>query len=57
MPGGATILSATTNPERVEAPVTMKAYLLCVFAVSVSVVYTSITYTRTASWRSRSSGS
>ncbi|WVQ98859.1 hypothetical protein IAU59_005990 [Kwoniella sp. CBS 9459] len=31
MPGGA-VLSATTNPDRVEAPVTVKAYLLCVFA-------------------------
>ncbi|EIW69408.1 hypothetical protein TREMEDRAFT_56909 [Tremella mesenterica DSM 1558] len=31
MPGGA-VLMATTNPDRVEAPVTVKAYLLCVFA-------------------------
>lgn len=31
MPGGA-VISATTNPQRVEAPVTVKAYLLCVFA-------------------------
>ncbi|WVF72072.1 hypothetical protein IAT40_006884 [Kwoniella sp. CBS 6097] len=31
MPGGA-VLSATTNPDRVEAPVTVKAYLICVFA-------------------------
>ncbi|WWD01272.1 hypothetical protein V866_008215 [Kwoniella sp. B9012] len=32
MPGGATVLAAATNPDRVEAPVTVKAYLLCVFA-------------------------
>lgn len=25
-------MSATSNPDRVEAPVTLKAYLLCVFA-------------------------
>ncbi|GFZ45611.1 High-affinity glucose transporter RGT2 [Saitozyma sp. JCM 24511] len=31
VPGGA-VISATTNPDRVEAPVTIKAYLLCVFA-------------------------
>lgn len=32
MPGGAVTLSATTDIERVEAPVTMKAYLMCAFA-------------------------
>jgi hypothetical protein len=31
VPGGA-VLTASTNPNRVEAPVTIKAYLLCVFA-------------------------
>ncbi|GFZ47567.1 High-affinity glucose transporter SNF3, partial [Saitozyma sp. JCM 24511] len=31
MPGGA-VVTTTFNPERVEAPVTIKAYLLCVFA-------------------------
>ncbi|RSH85501.1 hypothetical protein EHS25_004897 [Saitozyma podzolica] len=31
VPGGA-VLTTTTNLERVEAPVTLKAYLLCVFA-------------------------
>ena len=31
MPGGA-VISATTNTDRVEAPVTLKAYLMCVFA-------------------------
>lgn len=32
MPGGAVTLSATTDIERVEAPVTLKAYLMCAFA-------------------------
>lgn len=32
VPGGAGVLSAPLSPERVEAPVTIKAYLLCVFA-------------------------
>lgn len=32
VPGGATMLAAASSPERVEAPVTVKAYLLCVFA-------------------------
>jgi hypothetical protein len=31
VPGGA-VISASSNPDRVEAPVTIKAYLLCVFA-------------------------
>ncbi|KAK8869745.1 hypothetical protein IAR55_000313 [Kwoniella newhampshirensis] len=31
LPGGA-VLTATSNPDRVEAPVTIKAYLLCAFA-------------------------
>jgi SP family sugar:H+ symporter-like MFS transporter len=31
VPGGA-VVTTTFNPERVEAPVTIKAYLLCVFA-------------------------
>ncbi|KAL7425074.1 hypothetical protein Q5752_000762 [Cryptotrichosporon argae] len=31
MPGGA-VLAATNNPDRVEAPVTVKAYLACAFA-------------------------
>lgn len=32
MPGGAVIPQGTDDVERVEAPVTMKAYLMCVFA-------------------------
>lgn len=32
VPGGPGVLSAPLSPERVEAPVTVKAYLLCVFA-------------------------
>jgi MFS family permease len=32
MPGGAVILTGTTDVNRVEAPVTVKAYLLCAFA-------------------------
>lgn len=32
MPGGAVTLSATTDIERVEAPVTLKAYFMCAFA-------------------------
>lgn len=31
MPGGA-VLAATTDVNRVEAPVTMKAYMMCAFA-------------------------
>jgi len=32
MPGGAAPLQATTDVNRIEAPVTMKAYLMCAFA-------------------------
>ncbi|ORX39558.1 putative glucose transporter [Kockovaella imperatae] len=32
MPGGAVVMHATSNPDRVEAPITAKAYFLCVFA-------------------------
>ncbi|KAG9310128.1 putative MFS monosaccharide transporter [Chiua virens] len=32
MPGGGVIVPATTDPNRIEAPVTVKAYLLCAFA-------------------------
>jgi len=32
MPGGGVALSATTDLNRVEAPVTWKAYLMCAFA-------------------------
>ncbi|RFU30325.1 hypothetical protein B7463_g6033, partial [Scytalidium lignicola] len=32
MPGGAVNLVATTDVERIEAPVTLKAYLMCAFA-------------------------
>ena len=32
MPGGATPLAATTDVDRIEAPVTWKAYLMCAFA-------------------------
>ncbi|WVQ78335.1 hypothetical protein IAT38_000420 [Cryptococcus sp. DSM 104549] len=32
MAGGSTVLAAATSPERIEAPVTFKAYMLCVFA-------------------------
>jgi MFS transporter, SP family, sugar:H+ symporter len=32
MPGGAIVLSATTDVNRIEAPVTMKAYMMCAFA-------------------------
>ena len=32
MPGGGVALSATTDVNRVEAPVTWKAYLMCAFA-------------------------
>lgn len=32
MPGGAVLLAATSNPDRIEAPVTARAYFLCVFA-------------------------
>src|SRR4051794_21460445 len=32
MPGGGIILSATTDVNRIEAPVTVKAYLMCAFA-------------------------
>ena len=32
VPGGAVVMHATANPERVEAPVTVRAYFICVFA-------------------------
>jgi hypothetical protein len=33
MPGGAVVdLAATSDPNRIEAPVTFKAYLMCAFA-------------------------
>lgn len=32
MPGGGPVLSGTTDLSRVEAPVTVKAYLICAFA-------------------------
>lgn len=32
MPGGSVALAATSDVNRIEAPVTMKAYLMCVFA-------------------------
>lgn len=32
VPGGAVLLAATSNPDRIEAPVTARAYFLCVFA-------------------------
>jgi hypothetical protein len=32
MPGGGVALTATTDVNRIEAPVTLKAYLMCAFA-------------------------
>ncbi|MCJ1338022.1 hypothetical protein MMC09_003306 [Bachmanniomyces sp. S44760] len=32
MPGGAMVITGTTDTERIEAPVTVKAYLMCAFA-------------------------
>lgn len=32
MPGGGVALAGPTDPNRIEAPVTLKAYLLCAFA-------------------------
>ncbi|WWD19991.1 hypothetical protein CI109_104464 [Kwoniella shandongensis] len=32
VPGGGVVLHATSNPDRVEAPITARAYFLCVFA-------------------------
>jgi len=32
MPGGGVTLVGATNVDRVEAPVTMRAYLMCAFA-------------------------
>ena len=32
MPGGAVIMTGTADLSRIEAPVTVKAYLICAFA-------------------------
>lgn len=45
MAGGA-ILSATADVGRVEAPVTMKAYLMCAFAAFGGVCSPSNSFTR-----------
>ena len=39
MPGGGVVASGTSDVNRIEAPVTVKAYLTCVFAAFGGILY------------------